>query len=134
MHRRSFGLIIVLLVLIGALGVLAARLGYLGGPFGRSGSEYQAVFLTNGQVYFGSFDWRFGSPELRNIYYLQVQRDIQPAEGSDAQSSDVTLVKLGNEVHGPMDVMRLNPDHILFVEDLKTDSRVVRAIEQDQAQ
>jgi len=39
------------------------------------------------------------------------------------------LIKLGKELHGPKDQMVLNRDHILFIEELSSDSKVVKSIE-----
>ena len=47
---------------------------------------------------------------------------------STAVSSDAALLKLGNELHGPEDWMRINQDHVLFIEKLKQDSKVSQAI------
>jgi hypothetical protein len=43
-------------------------------------------------------------------------------------------VKLGNEMHGPQDQMFIRNEHVLFVENLKDDSKVVQAIQQHQSQ
>lgn len=129
---------LITLVVLGVFAVLGIGLwskGYLGGlgsdvNLGRSQTKYQAVFLTNGQVYFGQFSQRFGVATLSDIYYLQVQQDLQPT-GEDQQQtdpSDIRLIKLGNELHGPEDLMRINTSQILFVEDLKDDGNVVKAI------
>jgi len=99
--------------------------------------DYQAVFLTNGQVYFGKVAAQ--DPEnvtLKDIYYLQVQQQVQPTgsasstttQASTDQNQNVQLVKLGSEIHGPADEMRINRQQVLFVEDLKSDSKVVTAI------
>ena len=102
-------------------------------------SDYQAVFLTNGQVYFGSLS----DPEntyvnLRNIYYLQVTPNLQTqgtVEGGNPPPAQqqLSLVKLGNELHGPVDEMFINREQILFIEDLKDDGRVVQAIKEFEA-
>lgn len=42
--------------------------------------------------------------------------------------SDVNLVKLGEELHGPNDRMKINKSQILFTESLRDDSKVVKAI------
>lgn len=102
-----------------------------GGSLGKSKGEYQAVFLSNGQVYFGKVSNESGSTvTVKDIYYLQVQQQVQPADEKDKASKtpQVQLVKLGNEIHGPMDEMRINHDQLLFVEDLKSDGKVVTAI------
>lgn len=96
---------------------------------GKNSKVRQAVFLTNGQVYFG-YVQRANSKTvtLSDIYYLQVQQPIQPAEDKDNQQPQISLVKLGEELHGPEDEMRINRDHILFIEDMKDESRVNQAI------
>jgi hypothetical protein len=104
-------------------------------PSGASG--YEAVFLTNGQVYFG----KLVNPNadyltLNDIYYLQV--GPQQGSGTAAQSTStaqqqISLVKLGNELHGPVDQMHISRAQVLFYEDLKSDGQVVKAILQDKA-
>ena len=107
---------------------------------GVSSTGWQAVFLTNGQVYFGKVAKNSGDIlVLKDIYYLQVTQQIQPTEANQVQdqSQNLSLVKLGNELHGPKDEMRINRSQVLFTEDLKADSKVVDAIiryKQDQAE
>ncbi len=91
-------------------------------------SAYQAVFLDNNQVYFGKLTNAASVyPVLTDIFYLRVTQPLQPPKDGAAQP-DVNLVKLGTELHGPADEMRINRSHILFVEDLKPDSAVTKAI------
>ncbi|HLC45179.1 MAG TPA: hypothetical protein VJK50_05060 [Patescibacteria group bacterium] len=97
-------------------------------------AEFQAVFLTNGQVYFGKLsDIRDQYLTLEDIYYLQVtpvlQTKTEGEVGTQANAQQqLSLVKLGNELHGPVDKMQINRDQILFFEGLKEDGRVVQAI------
>lgn len=96
---------------------------------GSTGS-YQAVFLSNNQVYFGKLSSANAQyPILRDIYYLQITQPLQPKDETAPPSPNINLVKLGSEIHGPLDEMRINRDHILFIEDLKADSQVAKAIE-----
>ncbi len=93
-------------------------------------STYQAVFLTNGQVYFGQIsNTQDNYVTLKDIYYLQV--GPQQGSGTDALNAQqsISLVKLGNELHGPEDEMHISRSQILFYEDLKTEGSVVKAIE-----
>ncbi len=95
---------------------------------------YQAVFLTNGQVYFGKLYRENSSfPILREVYYLQVAQSPQPLQEGQVPPANINLVKLGGELHGPQDIMQINRDQILFIEDLKSDSKVAQAIKQFQA-
>jgi len=83
-------------------------------------TTYQAVFLTNDQIYFGrlknaSTDYLI----LADVYYVKVN------EGGAGQ-----LVKLGvGEPHGPKNEMIINQNQILFWENLTSDSPVVKAIQ-----
>lgn len=114
-------------------------------------SGYQAVFLSNGQVYFGKLTGFSGSePVLKDVYYLKVGTVLEPGtaekqgdvkvEGKTTKEATVaavprsalTLVKLGEEIHGPSDEIKLNKDQILFVENLRDDSKVVDAIKKYQ--
>ncbi len=101
-------------------------------------SGYQAVFLTNGQVYFGKVsDKTSAYVRLTDIYYLQVTQP--PLQGSQSQSQQqqqqpqISLVKLGKELHGPDDKMDINKDQILFIEDMMDDAKVVQAIREYKA-
>jgi len=102
-----------------------------GGDTGVKGGQYQAVFLTNGQVYFGKVSDINGSyVKLTDIFYLQVQQSVQPqSKSTDANSnSQVSLAKLGSELHGPEDSMYISRQQVLFWENLKNDGKVVQAI------
>lgn len=98
-------------------------------------SRYQAVFFTNGQVYFGKLEpLGADSMKLTDVYYLQAQNaeggeSDNPQETSSNQN-DVQLIKLGDEVHGPEDEMILSRDQMLFFENLKTDGKVAQTIDQ----
>ncbi|NQU99481.1 MAG: hypothetical protein HQ538_01975 [Parcubacteria group bacterium] len=120
--------------------------------------KYHAVFLSNGQVYFGLLSsYNTDHPKLSDIYYLQLAQSPQAAsEGQATESTEattegeesseaagqvleqpgdtgsdqgLTLIKLGEELHGPEDSMILNKEQVLFIEQLKDDGKVVKAIE-----
>lgn len=134
--RQLIVLIVVVIVVVGGGYWLLQRAGALpGGTIKDSGSnisDYSAVFLTNGQVYFGKIGLISNEEvDITDIYYLQVnqQSGLQPTnENSNSASPDISLVKLGNELHGPNDKMRINRTQVLFTESLKSDSKVVKAI------
>jgi hypothetical protein len=120
------GIIVSLIVIVGAFGIYQKE--------GKTTSDietdkYQAVFMTNGQVYFGKLaDVTHTYADLTDVYYLQVQQAVQPA--ATDQKSQVSLTKLGSELHGPTDKMHISRDQILFWENLKDDSTVVKAIKE----
>jgi len=128
-------LILIIVLVMYVLPMLGITAGNSTKPLSKG--DWQAMFLDNGQVYFGKVEGELSDPVLlKDIYYLQVIQPLQQTEVGQAQAPSqpqLSLVKLGNELHGPMDEMRINREHVLFVEDLKTDSKVVDAINQYKA-
>jgi hypothetical protein len=131
----------VVLVVLGSL-LVGRNMASGGGVLGASTSspdsgKYQALFLTNGQVYFGKLSNVGGDyVRLTDIYYLQVQQAVQPTDPNkkeDGASPQTSLVKLGEELHGPQDEMLVSKDQVLFWENLKDDGKVVKAIKDNQA-
>lgn len=124
------------LVSLAALLVVLAAVGVLWGQWRERGvqrypqSRWQAVFLDNGQVYFGHVRNVTGqSVVLTDIYYLQTAGpQLQPSGGTEDQPK-LNLIKLGNEVHGPDDRMVITRGHVLLVENLRDDSKVVELID-----
>lgn len=124
---------VLMLFALTVLGVGVASLLYFGNPSEAkyvANDKYQAVFLTNGQVYFGKI--RAVSPrfvDLQSIYYLSSQQ-AQPDTSKDsaANNNKFSLVKLGCELHGPYDQMIINRDQVTFWENLKDDGQVAKAI------
>ena len=97
---------------------------------GVNSGKYQALFLTNGQVYFGKLAKVDNDTiKISDIFYLQVQQAVQPKEGEDKQG-ETQLVKLGEELHGPEDEMFIDRDQVLFWENLKGSGKVTEAISQ----
>ncbi len=126
-------IIVVVLVVVGFLfrDSLFGSKGEVKGDF--TNDKYQAVFLTNGQVYFGKLkDVQDQYITLTGIYYLQVSSaagTTAQASSADAQQQgQLTLVQLGKELHGPEDEMKINRDQVLFYENIKEDGKVMQAI------
>lgn len=84
----------------------------------------QAVFLTNGQVYFGFIaNQNSDFVTVNNVYYLQSVDQLQ-----SSNTSKVLLIKPGNELHGPTNVIYINRSQILYYQDMKSDSKINQAI------
>jgi hypothetical protein len=91
--------------------------------------EYQAVFLNNGQVYFGkikAINDHFVN--LTNIFYLSTQQAQPDSSGKSSGNSKFSLVKLGCELHGPEDQMIITNGQVTFWENLRNNGQVVQAI------
>lgn len=104
---------------------------------GINSDKYQAVFLVGGQLYFGKLEVLGGDYlRLSDVFYVQpsdsnteeVEEEDDVSNAKDTASNNLRLVKLGSEVHGPEDEMIINRDQVLFIENLKSDSKVVQLI------
>ncbi len=99
-------------------------------------NKYQAVFFTNGQVYFGKLAQVNSSYfKLTDVFYIQasdanaeIDTESQNPQETAASSTDIRLIKLGSEVHGPDDAMVISKDQVLFFENLKKDGKVTDSI------
>lgn len=126
---RILGGVVIIIIAV----LFAAVLGFMLTTSDRQEANlvndkaYQAVFLTNDQVYFGNVSEINGKyMVLNDIYYLQTS-------GTNNQSqtnNNVSLVKLGCELHKPYDRMVINRDQVQFWENLKSDGQVAKAIDQ----
>jgi hypothetical protein len=91
-------------------------------------NDMQAVFLNTGQVYFGKIGSLNSSYlTLSNIYYLQTSSNGQ-SSSSSSSNSNVTLVKLGCELHKPYDQMVINRAQVTFWENLDSSGQVGKAV------
>jgi len=88
-------------------------------------TPYAAILLDNGQVYYGKLVHGGSSfAELTDVYYIQSQVN------ADTKAVSNTLVRRGNEWHGP-DRMLLNERHVVLIEPVGTGSKVAQLIEAD---
>ena len=126
--RFGFGVIGLVVVLVLAGGCFARHEGWP--PFGPSNKQWTGVFLTNGQAYFGHF---YSGPgdyaKLTDVYYV-LQTQLQSQDPKVAPQTQLSLQKLGGEVHGPKKEMRIAKSQMLFTEELRADSPLVQSIDQ----
>ncbi|MEN6475245.1 MAG: hypothetical protein ABFD81_14620 [Syntrophaceae bacterium] len=91
-------------------------------------TEYQAVFLDNGQAFFGKLENSDSPyPLLKDVFYIQQEVNKKTKEVKN------TLVKRGSEWHGP-DHMYINAEHIVLIEPVSADSKVAQLIKESKAQ
>ena len=124
------GLVIFIAALVVLLGAIIAASVF--GPKDESkyvnSKKLQAVFLNTGQVYFGSIK-KLNTKYfvITNIYYLQTSNNGSSASSANAKTN-VTLVKLGCELHEPYDQMVINSDQVTFWENLQDNGQVAQAV------
>jgi uncharacterized protein YxeA len=91
-------------------------------------NKLQAVFLNTGQVYFGNIKVLNNNfVVLTNIFYLQTNSSSSSTSTSTS-SNNVSLVKLGCELHQPYDQMVINRSSVTFWENLESSGQVAKAV------
>lgn len=94
-------------------------------------ARYQAVFLTNGQTYFGHLVDRIGPyVKVEDAYYIQ---QGPPGDDQAQQPPESRLIRRGNELHRPLPFVLIPRSAILFSEDLRADSAVAQFMIKDSA-
>jgi hypothetical protein len=98
------------------------------------GSKYQAVFFANGNVYFGKLeDFNDKYYKMTKVYYPQAQQNATETDSNKQQTvsnqNNITLLKLSDAIHGPDDAMMITKDQVLFYQDLRSDSKVSKLID-----
>jgi len=121
--RKAHALIVMLAVLsCFALMILAGcSMARSADPVAFS-TPYQAVVLINNSVYYGKLTgWGTPNPVLTDVFYIVAKTDPETKQTSNI------LIKRGKELHGP-DRMYLNPNQVVLVEPVGTDSKVAQLI------
>jgi hypothetical protein len=121
-----FGLLLLALVVWAIIGIAFSNktneASYV------SGDKLQAVFLQTGQVYFGKID-KINDKyiDMSGIYYLQTSSSSSTSTTS-SDNTNVSLVKLGCELHAPQDRMIITRDQVTFWENLQDSGQVAKAV------
>ena len=101
-----------------------AIMGGTGSQSYVNGNQYQAVFLTNGQVYFGKLsNIQTQYAVLEDVWYPRVDDTSKKPQSLD-------IIKRGEELHGPEDRMVINTEQIMFWENLKSSGTLTKRIQE----
>ena len=120
--------IAIVILLAGIIILVASSNNIKGEDKYVDSNKLQAVFLNTGQVYFGNIKTLNSQYlVLNNIYYLQTSGSSSTTP-STAANSNVTLVKLGCELHAPYDQMVINRSQVTFWENLQSTGKVAQAV------
>lgn len=106
----AFLIIAAALIILGAFIGIAVVIVRKANP--AAPSEYSAVYLTTGDIYFGRLDW-FPWPRIKNAWVLQ-----RPA----AAGGQFTVAPLNTAFWKPVDEIYLNPNQIVLWTRLRQDS------------
>lgn len=90
--------------------------------------HYQVVYLVTGQIYFGKLQNTAGQYlTLTSAYTLQ-NSTTTSSSSAGSLSEPSKLLKVSQQVYGPDDSMAIRADQVQFWQNLRSDSKVVRAI------
>jgi hypothetical protein len=91
------------------------------------GARYQAVFLANGQTYFGHYLDRLGPyVKVENAFYIAQAPTVE-----EGQTPESRIIRRGSELHQPLPFVLIPKSAILFVEDLRQDSQVAQFMDRE---
>ena len=113
--RSAWLAIIVILLTWFVLSLISSRLAW------------KAVFLDSNQVYFGRFiSIPFASTvTVHDTHYLKP--DAEKKEGQAA--SDLVILPVENDIHGPTSKIYINKDHVLYYQKLKPGTTLYKGLE-----
>jgi hypothetical protein len=108
-------------------------------------NSYHAIYLNNGKVYFGKIDAQQEDfLHLKDIYYIELEdnkesddaqtNETESNKNSASEEPELKLIKRGNEIHQPKDEMLIPQNSITFIEEIRSDSRVLAAIKNHKSQ
>ena len=125
MHNKKLvAIVCAAVVFIGAVSIfLASRVERVTAD--NMGSEFAAVYMVTGDIYFGKLDWLPG-PRLRNVWYMQ-------RSAVQGQESQLGLAPLKGAFWTPIDEIYLNMGQIVFWTRVKAGSQMAQALQNPEA-
>jgi len=129
---------VLLIAIIGVAGWMFIPRGNSGIAATIDSDKYQAVFLSNGQVYFGKLAIVNGDfMKLTNVFYLERQLTASTGDSEDGETNtppvnssenNFQLLKYSDVLYGSEDAMIISKDDIIRYENLRPDGVVAKAI------
>ncbi len=98
--------------------------------------KYQAVSMSDGQIYFGKLSFVDKEyAKLTDAYYLQAEvgevAGAEEAEVAQQANGNVRLIKLSNKIYGPEDGIIISKSHIISYENLSPGGQVADWLEEN---
>ena len=87
--------------------------------------SWYSIKLQNGEVYYGQIENTSADPVvIKNVYY-----DYDLINKTEkTEQTGLRLVKKGKETYGPAGVMEVVRSNVMYMDQLKADSKVLKAI------
>jgi len=113
LNKKFFSiLVVVLFILVVIAAWLSAGVGEQ-----KIESEYSAVYLATGEIYFGKLH-RFPK------FYLSDAWLLQRGVSSETNPTGINILPFNQAFWGPTDKIYLNRDQVIFIAKLRNDSPV----------
>ncbi len=130
--RREKIIKITVFILAFLIVVFIARVLFFSNKnFGKSDEtrNWYSVKLVNGEIFYGQIsDVKADPVVMSNVYYNYDQSKNKDGLSQTGETGNLRLVKRGKETHGPDGTMDIVRSQVLFMEQLKDDSKVLKAI------
>ena len=110
----------------------------------KASGKWQAVFLTNDQVYFGHLSqyginyWKLDDAHYIKVTQVPVATPLtgsgqaaQKANTEPQMENRTTLMKVSQDVHQPEGTLYIPKEHILFWQDLQDGSSVTQTLKME---
>lgn len=127
-------ILVVLALIVGGAGGYVSSNMVGGATLPIDPDKYQAVYLMNGQLYFGKLSRADDTHlKLTNVYYLQAKtaEDEESQQNGGSTANNFQLIRLSNAIYGPNDEMIISEDQVLYYQNLTDNSRAAQLIEND---
>lgn len=125
MFPKKFALTGILLIVVAVFIIIGIGVwlgsAISGGSSKVTASPYSAVYLSNGDMYFGSLSW-FPKPRLSNVWLIQRTVDQN-------NQQQVGVAQFNKAFWAPMDEINLNPKEIVWWTRLQSNSELVKAMD-----
>jgi len=92
---------------------------------------YQVVVTTSGKTYFGKLRSVVGDYTVLERPYT-TQAVTSTEDNKQPDQAQTALLKLTQQTYGPEDVLSIRSEQVLFWQNLRSDSKVTKAIESKQ--
>jgi len=128
MFPKKFAIVGILLIVVAVIVMISVGVwlgsAISGGSAKVTASPYSAVYLANGDMYFGVLSW-FPKPRLSNVWLIQrtVDENNQPQVG---------VAQFNKAFWAPMDEINLNSKEIVWWTRLQSNSELVKAMDNPQ--
>lgn len=120
MKKKTLAIIIILVVIVALIVGAYLAVKIFNKPQELKASEFTAVYMTSGDIYFGKMSW-FPRPKLQNVWYLQ--------RGVDQQNNpQLSIAAFKKVLWSPIDEVRINPKQIILSTRIREDSELARAL------